>query len=107
MPAVPSFSPISRLALAAGTALGLALLWFGVAFHLGALREAALDTARHNAINLARALEEHIARTIEGLDRIMVHVREEYARDPAGFDPRSLADYPLGDPAQGIAVVDA
>jgi two-component system, sensor histidine kinase len=67
----------------------LVLLWLGVAWDLGRDRARVLHQAEADTTNLARAFEEHIQRTIAGLDQTMLYMAAEYQRDPDRF---TLAD---------------
>ncbi|MBC7952581.1 MAG: hypothetical protein H7Z12_12285 [Rhodospirillaceae bacterium] len=61
------------------------LLWLGVAWELGRDRTRVLHQAEADTTNLARAFEEHIQRTIAGLDQTMLYMAAEYQRDPGHF----------------------
>ncbi|MBX9634227.1 MAG: hypothetical protein K2X44_04525, partial [Magnetospirillum sp.] len=63
----------------------LVLLWLGVAWDLGRDRTRMLRQAESDTTNLARAFEEHIQRTIAGLDQTLLYIAAEYSRDPAHF----------------------
>ncbi|MBC7906297.1 MAG: hypothetical protein H7Y60_06055 [Rhodospirillaceae bacterium] len=67
----------------------LVLLWLGVAWDLGRDHDRVLHQAQADTTNLARAFEEHIQRTIAGLDQTMLYMAAEYRRDPDRF---ALAD---------------
>ena len=71
----------------------LALVWGGIAVSLRAERDDVLADARADAANLARAFDEHIQRTIAGLDQTLLYLRAEFRHDPAHFDiSRSVAN---------------
>ncbi|MGE5475239.1 MAG: ATP-binding protein [Bacteroidales bacterium] len=72
-------------AVAAFGILILALLWVGLAWDLGREREHVLAQAEADNANLARAFQEHIRRTIAGLDQALVYVESAYEDDPANF----------------------
>lgn len=65
--------------------LVVALLWVSIAWDLGRERTRALDAAQSDTANLARLLEEHIQRTIAGLDQTLLYLKAEYERDPRRF----------------------
>lgn len=70
----------------------LVLLWMGVAWELGRDRDRVLRQAEADTANLARAFEEHIQRTIAGLDQTMLYIVAEYERAPARFVLKDAAD---------------
>ncbi len=63
-----------------------ALLWGGIGLLLHEQRAGALREAAHNAGNLARALEENTAKTVEGIDHLLLCLRVDYRSAPASFD---------------------
>lgn len=65
--------------------LVLVLLWLGVALDLGRERRVTMNMAENETANLARAFEEHINRTIAGLDQTLLFVKAEFERDPRAF----------------------
>jgi signal transduction histidine kinase/ActR/RegA family two-component response regulator len=67
--------------LSIGLATGL--LWAGIGFALWHDRGVAEREAEIGAANLARAFEENISRTIEGVDQTLLFLREAYRHDPA------------------------
>lgn len=69
----------------------LVLLWLGLAFNLGRERAFAVHMAEADTANLARAFEEHITRTVAGLDQTLLFVKAEYERDPAHFSLKNSA----------------
>ena len=52
-------------------------------------RALAVREAEGNAANLARAYEEHIFQIVRRLDQALVHLRDEFERDPASFLARA------------------
>src|SRR5262245_58859352 len=75
------------------TLLGLfmvAFIWLSLEFHLTVERSNAERAAGQNAGNLARAFEEHIARSLKDIDRALLMLRASYERDPAGFSFQKL-----------------
>lgn len=77
-------------AVAAFGILILALLWVGLAWDLGRERERVLNAAEASNANLARAFEEHIRRTIAGLDQALVYIESAYEEDPEHFRLREM-----------------
>ncbi|MBI3515538.1 MAG: two-component sensor histidine kinase [Proteobacteria bacterium] len=75
-----------RLSIGFGTALTIALLWSGIWFHLKTVRADHIVEAEHTATNFARAFEEHIVRTIKGIDQALLQMRGAYAANPSRFD---------------------
>ena len=74
----------ARVALNATTCLALAmiaLLWVFTAFHIKTEHDKTVDEAAHNAENLARVFEEHIIRSIKGVDRALLLIRDCYTQD--------------------------
>ena len=67
----------------------LSLLWLGIAWDLGRERSRVLAQAEADNSNLARAFEEHIRRTVAGLDQALLYMEAAYEDDPGRFD---LAD---------------
>ena len=76
-----------QLWIALGAVLVIALLWGGIWFHLRIVRADDIAEAEHTASNLARAFEEHIFRTVRGLDQALLRVRAAYTAQPSAFDP--------------------
>lgn len=72
-------------AVVAFGALVLVLLWLGIAWDLGRERSRALKDAEADTANLARVFDEHIQRTIAGLDQSLLYLRAEYERNPRRF----------------------
>jgi signal transduction histidine kinase/CheY-like chemotaxis protein len=71
--------------------LVLALLWAGIGFNLWHDSRVAEQTALNDTANLARAFEENITRTVEGVDQALLVLRDAYQRDPVGFAGDSWA----------------
>jgi signal transduction histidine kinase len=76
---------VAQAVLAFG-ALILVTLWLCVAYDLVRERERALAAVESETGNLARALSEHMARTVSGLDQVLLFLKRDYERDPARFD---------------------
>src|SRR5258707_6333549 len=74
-----------RLGIALGGVLIMTLLWCGIWFHLRTIRADRIAEAQNTASNLARAFEEHIVRTIKGLDQALLQMRAAYVADPSSF----------------------
>ncbi|MGE5517390.1 MAG: sensor histidine kinase [Bacteroidota bacterium] len=68
----------------------LALLWLGLAWDLGRERDHVLAQAEADNANLARAFQEHIRRTIAGLDQALVYIESAYEEDPANFHLKEM-----------------
>lgn len=77
-------------AVAAFGILILALLWIGLAWDLGRERDHVLSQAEADNANLARAFQEHIRRTIAGLDQALVYIESAYEENPAGFSLKEM-----------------
>jgi diguanylate cyclase (GGDEF)-like protein len=63
----------------------IALVWLSIGFHLAIERENAQKAARQNTGNLARAVEEHLTRSLSDVDRLLLVVRKNYESNPAAF----------------------
>ena len=64
----------------------IALIWIGIAAFLAQNEHAALRGTERDTLNLARAFEENITRTVESIDTTMRAIRAARARDPNHFD---------------------
>lgn len=58
-------------------AVALALLWWSTEANLRHERVAAVEKAKTNAANLARAFAEHTLRTIEGIDQSLLTLKQQ------------------------------
>ncbi|MGE5547604.1 MAG: sensor histidine kinase [Solirubrobacterales bacterium] len=63
----------------------ICLLWAGIAWDLRKERARVVEAAQADTANLARAFEEHIQRTVAGLDQTLVYLKAEYERAPERF----------------------
>lgn len=63
----------------------IAVIWGSVIFHLNVTHEKDLQGAKQQTANLARTFEEHIARTIRGIDGTLIVLRTMYEKDPKTF----------------------
>lgn len=74
-------------------ALLLALVWLAIVVSLVSEHRRVLAGAGADTANLARAFDEHIQRTITGLDQTLLYLRAEFQQNPDGFDlNRSVAN---------------
>jgi diguanylate cyclase (GGDEF)-like protein len=81
-------SPWLRASLQGTTLLGVAmimLVWTATTIYLESGKQADLKSATQEASNLARAFEEHIARTIRGTDNTLTILRSMYETDNKSF----------------------
>lgn len=78
-------------AVAAFGILVLALLWLGLAWGLDRERDRVVAQAEADNANLARAFQEHIQRTVAGLDQALVYMEAAYEEDPASFRLHEMA----------------
>jgi signal transduction histidine kinase/ActR/RegA family two-component response regulator len=62
------------------------VLWSGIGFNLWRDYKLANVDAAKDTVNLARAFDENITRTVEAVDQTLLFVRDAYRRDPATFD---------------------
>jgi len=88
-------APWLRASLQSTTFLGvatIALIWMATTVYLQSGKEADLKAATQEASNLARAFEEHIARTIRGADNTLVILRSMYEADNKSFGFIDWAD---------------
>lgn len=83
-------------------------IWLGVLYHLAQERDHAERAAVQTTQNLARVLEEHVARSIKAVDQPLLYIRAAYVRDPFGFDIDSwrTASAALMDLSLQIAIID-
>jgi len=71
----------------------LALVWLAIVVSLVSEHRRVLAGARADTSNLARAFDEHIQRTIAGLDQTLLYLRAEFQQAPERFDlNRSVAN---------------
>lgn len=63
----------------------LLILWLGIVLDLRRDHDRVLHQAEADTANLARAFQEHIHRTIVGLDQTLLYIKAEFERDPAKF----------------------
>lgn len=80
-------------AVAVFGAVLLLLVWIGIVASLNSERQRVLADTRADTTNLARAFDEHIQRTIAGLDQTLLYLRTEFQQAPQHFDlNRSVAN---------------
>ena len=89
--------------------MAILLVWASIAAHLVQEHRQDEQAAIENTSNLARGFGENVNRTIEGVEQVMMILRNAYRHDPASF---SLADLvPANDVLNGltlqISAVDA
>ena len=72
--------------LLAFSAFVLACLWSGIGLQIHREQEQAMQAARINLANLARAFAEHTAKSIEGADQAIRFIRNEYLGHPQDLD---------------------
>jgi len=72
-----------KFGIVIGAAFTAVLLWSGIWFHLRTVRADAVTAAEHTTSNLSRAFEEHIVRTIKGIDQALLQLRAAYVADPS------------------------
>jgi len=71
----------------------LVLVWAAIAVSLVSEYRRVIADARSDTANLARAFDEHIQRTIAGLDQTLLYLRAEFQQSPERFDlNRSVAN---------------
>jgi len=74
-------------------AILLVLVWVAIVVSLVSEHRRVLAAARSDTANLARAFDEHIQRTIAGLDQTLLYLRAEFQQAPERFDlNRSVAN---------------
>ena len=94
------------------TLLGMAALIVGnvsVAIYLDRQERTEIETANHNASNLATAFEQHTIHAIRSVDQALLVARAEYESDPRQFTAEKLMarDYFPHDLAIQVAVIGA
>src|SRR5215510_4124859 len=67
-------------------AILIGLVWTTLFFFLKNEHDSAERAAIQNSTNLAGALEEHLSRSLNEIDRSLKIIRALYARDPGKFD---------------------
>ena len=80
---------LGRMGALAGPILGLSavvLIWIASFYFIEHERRHGQAAALQTAINLARAFEEQLIRTIRGIDQTLLYVREKYRDNPGHFD---------------------
>lgn len=71
--------------------LFIVLLWTGIAYQVAQDREHALGHARATVTNLTRAFEEHVVRTLKGIDQSLLDLVAHFEADPHAFDIAAAA----------------
>ncbi|MCW2241638.1 hypothetical protein [Azospirillum canadense] len=82
-PRWPSF--LAPFGVAGLLALGL---WANILHGSQRDREQTRHEAEVTAANLARAFDEHVVRTVQHIDAVLLHLRLEYQRNPERFNDR-------------------
>jgi PAS domain S-box-containing protein len=85
------------------------LIWAGLYFFVQNERQQALDAAVQQATGYSRAFEEHILRTIRGLDQIVLFLKYQVEKDGWNLDvPRLIAEKRFeGQPFVQLGVANA
>ena len=71
----------------------IGLVWAGLVLHLSKTEKGAIQAAKQNTDNLARAVEEHIVRSIEQADKMLLSLRAVYAKNPGQFNIENARIY--------------
>jgi len=80
---------LGRMGALAGPILGLSaivLIWIASFYFIEHERRHTQGSASQTAVNLARAFEEQLIRTLRGIDQTLLYVREKYEENPGHFD---------------------
>ena len=87
----------------------IAMLWAGQRYIAAVDRASDARLAESNAANLARAFEEHVRRTVDRVDTILMTLRTVFLDDEANFGRQCETWFRplLGDPIFQIAVIGA
>ena len=93
----------SRSAVVALTLIAIAVVWIAAFQEVQVSREGELQEARKEAENYARAFEEHIARTIDSVDSVILSVIREVGRVDTSVLRRELGR--LHDNHRGLIAV--
>lgn len=72
----------------------IALIWVGFLWNTRAERDHALQVARENGANLARAYEENVLREVNEIDKTLLLLRARWLSDPQHFNLREVAADP-------------
>lgn len=86
-----------RLAIVAFSLILVGVLWTLVLLEQSSERKSAIAAAVQQNSNLALAYEEHVARTLKGLDGVLVLIRREYLRVGRVMDMASAAEEVVSD----------
>ncbi len=68
--------------------LSLAVIWGAVYYHTSTDRSIVISAAGINSSNLAIAFEEHVKKTVQNIDGLLLQLRSEYQQNPLGFGDR-------------------
>ncbi|MEI6206008.1 MAG: response regulator [Desulfuromonadales bacterium] len=68
--------------------LALAVIWCALFYQMSYDRSLALSAAEISSANLAMAFEEHVKKSVENIDGLLLQLRDEYQRKPQGFSDR-------------------
>lgn len=97
--AMVAATPVGAVKLRAARAVAwfgaalLVMVWVVIYASLSSERTRVLADTRADTANLARAFDEHIQRTIAGLDQTLLYLRAEFQQAPERFDlNRSVAN---------------
>ncbi len=69
----------------------IALIWVAFVWNTRAERDHALQVARENGANLARAYEESVLREVNEIDKTLLLLRARWLSDPEHFNLREVA----------------
>ena len=68
--------------------LTLAVIWSALYYHTSSDRSLAIATGEISSANLAMAFEEHVKKSVQSIDGLLLQLRKEYQRNPRGFGDR-------------------
>ena len=68
--------------------LTLAVIWSALYYHTSSDRRLAITTGEISSANLAMAFEEHVKKSVQSIDGLLLQLRNEYQRNPRGFADR-------------------
>jgi len=76
-----------RLKIVLLIGLLMVVIWGAIGIDIVKTRQDAKAAAHRSTLNLARAFEENVLRTVGNIDQALLYIREAYERAPDHFDP--------------------
>jgi signal transduction histidine kinase/CheY-like chemotaxis protein len=76
-----------RLKILVLIGLLMVVIWGAIILDIGKTQQDAEAAAQRTTLNLARAFEENVLRTVGNIDQALLYIRDAYERAPDRFDP--------------------